>query len=48
MCAEKSNKASEGTRKQDLGIADGIGVVYSGEMDCEGRHRHSVKLPERR
>lgn len=38
VCAEKSNKASEGTRKQDLwGVSEGIGALWTGKEEAEGR-----------
>jgi len=43
------NEAGEGSREQVLGgTAEGIGFVYRGEEEAEGRPHRSLQLPERR
>ena len=49
MCPEKGNKNGERSRGRVLwGVAEGAGIVQSGEKEAQGKPYGSLQLPERR
>ena len=49
MCPEEGNKAGEGTGAKILkGVAQGTGIIHSGEEEAQGRPYCSLQVPERR
>jgi len=49
VCPKKSKETGEGPRAQGLlGLAEGTGIVYSGEKEVQGRLYCSLQLPKRR
>jgi len=46
MCPEKGNKTGEGSGAQILGeVAEGAGIVQSGEEEAQGRRYCTLQLP---